>query len=121
MRGAIRQSIEARTRLRVCDEAGDGLTAIQKAKENSCDLVLLDIIMPGISGIETAAELRAVLPDVKIVGFSALGKELQEELMARKTFDAVLSKFDGLTKLVETLESLRPRPTEQYKKEGPKS
>jgi DNA-binding NarL/FixJ family response regulator len=85
---------------------GDGLGAVEKAKEFCCELVLLDIGMPQSNGVETAS----ALPDTKIVGFSMLAKELGHELVDRKTFDAVLSKFDSLTKLVETLNSLMPPP-----------
>jgi len=113
VRGAIRQFIEATTRLKVCDEAGDGLIAIEKAKEFGCGLVLLDIAMPQTNGLETAAALRTALQDVKIVGFSGFGGELKEESVNLKIFDAVLSKFDGLTKLVETLKALAVQAQER--------
>jgi DNA-binding NarL/FixJ family response regulator len=108
VRGAIRQFVENTTRIRVCGEVGNGSEAIQKAKDSCCDLVLLDIGEPHVSGVETAAALRVALPHVKLVGFSLAANDLGEELVTSKTFDAVLSKFDGLTKLVETLKSLMP-------------
>jgi DNA-binding NarL/FixJ family response regulator len=108
VRGAIRQVVQARTRFRVCDEAGDGHTAIQKATDYCCDLVLLDIGMPQPDGVETAATLRRVVPNAKIVGLSMLSKEIGERLVAQGKFDAFLSKLDGLTKLVEILNSFMP-------------
>jgi len=114
VRGAIRQVVQTRTRFRVCDEAGDGHTAIQKATDYRCDLVLLDIGMPQPDGVETATALRRVLPNTKIVGLSMLSKEICEKLVAQGKFDAFLSKLDGLTKLVEILNSFMPAPpTEQ--------
>jgi len=110
VRGAIRRFVETKTCLGVC-EAVDGLNAIQKAKEACCELALLDIGMPQLDGLETASALRLALPNIRLVAFSALAAELGEELVARKTFDAVLSKFDGLTKLLETLKSLIPVPS----------
>ena len=107
VRGAIREVVEARTRFDVC-EAGDGHTAVQKAKDNCCDLVLLDIYMPPPDGVETAAALRVVLPNTKIIGFSTLSKQVGEALGAQGKFDAFLSKLDGLTKLVETLNAFIP-------------
>ena len=112
VRGAIRRVVGAETRLTVCDEARDGLTAIQKAKDVGCDLVLLDFNMPGLSGIQTAAALRLVLPNTKIIGFSVVAKEIGEQLVAQGKFDAFLSKLQGLTKLVETLKSLTPPVSE---------
>src|SRR5262249_43373797 len=113
VRGAIRQVVQTRTRFRVCDEAGDGHTAIQKATDYRCDLVLLDIGMPQPDGVETAAALRRVLPNTKIVGLSMLSKEIGEKLVAQGKFDAFLSKLDGLTKLVEILNSFMPAPPTQ--------
>lgn len=116
VRGAIRHVVEDRTRFKVCDEAGDGYTAIQKATDYCCDLVLLDIGMPQLDGVKTAAALRRALPYTKIVGFSMVAKEVGERLVEQGTFDAFLSKFDGLAKLVGTLRSLlsaRPRSNKQ--------
>jgi len=104
VRGAIREILQARTRFRVY-EAGDGLTAIRSATDHCCGLVLLDISMPPPDGVETAATLRRVLPNTKIVGFSTVAKEIGEQLVAQGKFDAFLSKLDGLTKLVETVNS----------------
>ena len=102
MRGAIRNFFETRTPYR-CDEAGDGFSAIQSAEANHCELVVLDLNMPKPNGVETASTLRRKLPQVKIVGFSALARDpdFREKLLASKDFDAVLSKFDGLDTLAE--------------------
>ena len=112
MRGAIRSFLETKTHYR-CDEANDGLSGIRAAEENHCELVLLDLNMPDLNGIETAAILRRKLPHVKIVCFSALASEaeLKDGLLATKNFDAVLSKFDGLERLVDVVKTLVPDPT----------
>ena len=109
VRGAIRQVLQAKTRFKVC-EAGDGNTAVQIAKDNRCDLVLLDILMPFPDGVATAAALRVGFPNIKIIGFSTVSKEVGEELVAQGTFDAFLSKLDGVTKLVGMLNSLLTDP-----------
>ena len=110
VRGAIRQFFETRTSYRVCDEADDGLSAIQKAEDSRCDLILLDLSMPNLSGVEAATILRRTLPEAKIVGFSALrgDADLRGELIASGNFDAVLSKLDGLEKLAEAVKALLP-------------
>ena len=110
VRGSIRDFLETKTPYRVCDEADDGLSAIQKAEDSRCDLVLLDLSMPNLSGAEAATILRRTLPDAKIVGFSVLTGDanLGDELVATGKFDAVLSKFDGLEKLAEAIKSFLP-------------
>ena len=109
MRGAIRHFFETRTPYR-CDEADDGLSAIRTVEENHCELVVLDLAMPNMNGVEAASILRSRLPHMKIVGFSALVKdvEFRDQLLATKNFDAVLSKLDGLDRLVEAVKALLP-------------
>jgi CheY-like chemotaxis protein len=111
VRGAIRNFFETRTSYR-CDEADDGLSAIQTAEENHCELVVLDLAMPNLNGVEAASILRSRLPHVKIVAFSALAgdADFRDELVATKKFDAVLSKLDGLHRLVEVVKALLPEP-----------
>ena len=106
VRGAIRQFVENTTRVKVCGEVEHGPEVVPKAKDSCCELVLLDIGPPHLNGVETAVALRLALPNVKLVGFSLAASGLGDELLASKVFDAVLSKVDGLTKLVETLKSL---------------
>ena len=108
VRGAIRKSVETTTRFRVCGEAEDGLEAVKKGMDGNCDLVILDIGMPHLNGIEAAKRLRLALPRVKLVAFSMIVSQLQEELLASNTFDAILSKSAGLSRLMDILESLLP-------------
>jgi DNA-binding NarL/FixJ family response regulator len=51
----------------VCGQAVDGEEAIQKAGELLPDLILLDICMPGISGLEAARVLQQTVPAAKIL------------------------------------------------------
>jgi DNA-binding NarL/FixJ family response regulator len=50
----------------VC-EASDGLQAVLRAKELDPDLILMDIGLPGLNGIEAARQIRAVVPKARIV------------------------------------------------------
>jgi DNA-binding NarL/FixJ family response regulator len=107
VRGAIRKFLEGSTKYKVCDEASDGTAAVQKAKESGCDLVLLDLELL-TSGVHAAVSIRNVLPATKIVGFTTYSAEMAQRLFAGTGFDAILSKHDGLMKLVETLVRLLP-------------
>lgn len=53
------------------DEAPDGESAIEKVKATKPDIILLDIRMPGISGIEAIAEIKKIAPDSRIIVISA--------------------------------------------------
>jgi two-component system KDP operon response regulator KdpE len=65
LRRALRTSLAAAGFL--VHEAGSGEDAVVEFPGHSCDLVLLDINMPGIGGIETCRRLRALAPDAAIV------------------------------------------------------
>jgi len=90
-------------------EAEDGVAAIDRAKECPPDLVIMDLNLPRLNGVQAASELRRMLPGIKIIGFTSLSRESAQELLAETQFDAMLSKLDGLTKLAEAVEALLPR------------
>lgn len=53
--------------IEIVGEAADGITAIQKAKEHQPDLVILDMGLPDLSGIEVARQISLLSPKTKIV------------------------------------------------------
>jgi len=53
--------------LNVIGEAGDGLEAIQRAEALQPDVILLDIGLPGLNGIEAARRVRELAPEAKII------------------------------------------------------
>lgn len=63
----VREILLARPEWQVADEAGDGFEAVQKAIELLPDLVLLDIGMPVMNGLQAAEGIRKATPVPKIV------------------------------------------------------
>ena len=57
--------------LRVVGEASNGEEAIERWRETRPDVILLDVWMPGMSGLDTAERILAELPEQRIVLFSA--------------------------------------------------
>ena len=53
--------------LNLIGEAGDGLEAVQRAEALQPDLILLDIGLPGLNGIEAARRVRELAPEAKII------------------------------------------------------
>lgn len=62
------------------DEAGDGLEAIQKCKEVRYDLIILDVMMPKLGGIEAAKNIKQNNKDINIIMLSAKGEEYDKLL-----------------------------------------
>jgi DNA-binding NarL/FixJ family response regulator len=67
LRAGLRALLEAEEGMRVVAEASDGGEALELARAHEPDLVLLDISMPGRTGIETASDIKGCLPDVHII------------------------------------------------------
>lgn len=106
VRAAIRGALRLRTNFVICGEAGDGTEAVTKAKELSPDLIILDVRMPGLNGLEVAGILRYTFPKIRIVLLSLFNDHLTNSLPSVIRIDGMLSKSDGLTKLVENVENL---------------
>lgn len=53
--------------IQIVGEAADGMTAIRKAKEHQPDLVILDVGLPDLSGIDVARQISLLSPNTKIV------------------------------------------------------
>jgi DNA-binding NarL/FixJ family response regulator len=68
-RGVVRL-LSSETGWEVCGEARDGSESLQKARELRPDLILLDVSMPGMNGLEVARLLRKELPEAKILVIS---------------------------------------------------
>jgi DNA-binding NarL/FixJ family response regulator len=75
-RRQVRFMIQARTEWQVIAEASDGSEAVQKAEELKPDLIVLDVGLPNLNGIEVARKIRQLSPSSKIV-FLSLNKSLE--------------------------------------------
>jgi two-component system, chemotaxis family, chemotaxis protein CheY len=71
MRGALRHIVETAGH-DVVGEAGDGEAAIALCRTLKPDVVTLDILMPGMDGLETLEALQAEWPEARVVMVSAL-------------------------------------------------
>jgi DNA-binding NarL/FixJ family response regulator len=105
---AIRTAIESRIKFRVCGEAANGVEAIRQANELRPDLVLMDLAMPQMNGLEAAKVLRNTMPTVPVV-LLTLHADLIGPRSSVLGVTLVLSKDDGLVPLLRCLERLLGR------------
>jgi len=70
VRTGLRMLLEGQPDMKIVGEADSGLQAIEKAKELSPDVVVMDITLPDISGIEATQRLKTLLPNIAIVALT---------------------------------------------------
>ena len=114
MRGAICDFIQRATPFKVCCEAGNGIAAIDKARERAPNLVILDLNLPMPHGVETASTLREMVPETKIIGLAMFAGEFRRTQLAAAGFDMILSKHEGPSKLAEGINALLPAPADDW-------
>ena len=108
MRGALCNFIDRATPFKACCEAGSGDVAVEKAKECTPTLVIVDLRMPMLYGVQTASALRSIVPSAKIIALATFAGEFRRAQLATAGFDMIVSKNEGLAKLAETIKALQP-------------
>jgi two-component system nitrate/nitrite response regulator NarL len=66
----LRSSLSSHPQFKIVGEASDGTEAIRKAREKNPDVVLMDITLPGLSGIEATRVLQKEVPSAKILALT---------------------------------------------------
>ena len=105
-RKVTRLFLESQLDLDVCGEAVDGEDAIEKARALKPDLVVLDLAMPRMNGVQAASELRAMMPRVPIVLFTMYDDTVGRTSALSAGASQVVSKPSGGWKLLECIRSL---------------
>lgn len=92
-------------------EAADGQQGIAALKSHDIDLMLTDLIMPGMEGVETICEVRKLRPRLKIIAMSGNPSSITTYLPAVQKLgaDMTLTKPFAPEQLLAALESLIPR------------
>ncbi len=75
VRAGIRALIEQLPTVKVVGEAKDGREALRLVKERKPDLILMDVAMPGLNGLEATARVSKEFPDVRVIILSMYANE----------------------------------------------
>ena len=97
-----------RSGMRVVGTAPDGSAGVELVRAERPDLVLLDLAMPVMDGVEALPLIRELVPDARIVVLSAFAGPMREQMLAGGA-DDYLEKGTPLKEIVAHLESTLAR------------
>jgi len=107
IRHALRSSIEQTGDWQVCGEAENGKVAVERVKQLHPDVVILDLQMPFMEGLEVARQINLLSPNTAMLMFTMRNCEQLLKYAPATGIKDVLSKSDGLAEhLVACLKSL---------------
>jgi signal transduction histidine kinase len=101
VRALVRATVGADERFEVVGEAADGAAALTLVDELRPDLVVLDLVMPGVDGLATLARLASEHPDVTVIVYSELQARRDEALANGAS--AFVSKVEPIEALIAVL------------------
>lgn len=108
---AIRQELREEFTLHgytVCAEAENGRQAIEQARNHSPRLIILDLSMPVMNGLDSAPMLRKILPDTPIILYTAFADAVSTMEGRAKGVTTTFAKSAPLASLIATADRLLP-------------
>ena len=107
LRRSIRSLLESHAQWRVCGEAADGEEAVEEADRLKPDVVLLDVSMPKLNGLEAARRIRQSVPTAQFLVLTMDSSDQLPKEARRAGAREVVMKSDADRSLIEAIESLR--------------
>jgi len=103
MRQGLRQILEEQADITVVAEAKDGREVLEIVRQHELDVILLDISMPGRSGLEVLREVLAIRPSLAVLMLTMHREELYAVRALRAGASGYLTKASAATELVTAL------------------
>src|SRR5262245_30338340 len=106
VRAGLKQFIAGEKDMMVCGEAADGMQTLAFVRAEECDVVLLDISMPGKNGIDTLRQLKRTRPDLPVLILSAYSEQQFAVSLLRAGASGYVSKETASEQLVAAIRTV---------------
>jgi PAS domain S-box-containing protein len=106
LRTLLRLRMESRDGLSVVGEAADGVAAVEMASELQPDLVMLDLAMPRMDGLEALPLIRAAVPGVRVIVLSGFNQSTLAERAIEAGADHYVVKGGSMRELLDLIEEV---------------
>jgi len=106
VRFTLKWKLEEESELSVVGEAEDGIMAMEQVAELKPDLVIMDITMPNLNGIEATRRIKENLPEIKVVAFSMHADQNHVVEMLKAGADGYLHKDSAFEELMPCVKSV---------------
>lgn len=101
LRNVIKEYLKASAGLQQFRDASNGREAIEQVMLQKPDLIILDLAMPVMDGLQAARALKSLAPEIPILLFTMYAARAED-----LGVDAVISKVDGIGQLAQSVQSL---------------
>ncbi|MBZ0293020.1 MAG: response regulator transcription factor, partial [Anaerolineae bacterium] len=72
VRQGLKMFLKSETEFEVIGEAANGLQAIEMARQLQPDVILMDLLMPGMNGIDATRTIRQEMPDTEVIALTSV-------------------------------------------------
>jgi CheY-like chemotaxis protein len=111
IRAGIRRQLEV-SGFEVCGEAGDGIDALDKLSRLRPDLIILDMSMPRMNGVDAARQLKHMCPNVPVILYTAFADVFRRKQALPEGVSEIVAKGENLLdRVVCSLGTTPPSPS----------
>ncbi|MFW6058673.1 MAG: PAS domain S-box protein [Phycisphaeraceae bacterium] len=103
VRSGLRTMLEQQSDIRIIAEADDGEPAVELAETHRPDVVVMDVTMPRLNGIEATRRIKERMPEARVIGLSMHEREAMAEAMLAAGAVAYLPKGGPADDLIEAI------------------
>ncbi len=111
IRAGIRRQLEV-SGFEVCGEAGDGIDALDKLSRLRPDLIILDMSMPRMNGVDAARQLKHMCPNIPVILYTAFADVFRRKQALPEGVSEIVAKGENLLdRVVRSLGTTPPIPS----------